>query len=178
MFLLQLFLVPLVVGELLKQILPTIATALGGPLAGVAVNFVASKLGIEPSETVVRQALLGMSGAEILAMKQADLEFQKHLADNGIKLDMAQIEANKEEAKNGSLFIAGWRPGAGWVGVASLAYIMLIEPVSRFVAKVFFEYNGEFPQIDAMVTFQLVGGLLGLSGLRTYEKFKRVEGNR
>ena len=156
--------------DLIKSALPAIATALGGPLAGVAVNWLAGKLGVDSTNEAVTNALTGMTSDQLVAMKQMDLDFQKHMADNGIALQLAQIGTNTEEAKHGSIFVAGWRPFIGWVGGVSLAYVGLVEPFLRFVASVGFSYSGEFPVIDTMVTFQLVGGMLGLAGMRSYDK--------
>lgn len=85
-----------------------------------------------------------------------------------------QQNINIEEAKSTSLFVSGWRPMCGWVGAGALAYSAIIEPVARFVASVGFGYFGSFPVIDTTITMQILFGLLGLGGLRTYEKFKGV----
>lgn len=158
--------------EIIKSFLPAIATALGGPLAGVAVNFLASKLGVDSTNEAVTNALTGMSAEQLIKIKQLDLDFQKHMADNGIALQLAQIEVNKEEAKSESLFVSGWRPGAGWVGVVSLAYVGLVEPVICWIARVGFAYKGDFPEVDSTITLQILMGLLGLGAARTYEKVK------
>lgn len=93
-------------------------------------------------------------------------------------LAKAQIAVNVEEAKSGSLFIAGWRPMVGWCGALGLAYVALVEPMARFVAQVGFGYTGAFPVIDTTVTLQVLLGILGLGGMRTIEKARGVEGNR
>jgi len=100
----------------LEQIAPTIATALGGPLAGAAAEFLASKLGAS-DKTVegIQQTLSGMTGADLIKLKELDLDFQKHMADNGIALQMAQVQVDVEEAKNVNLFVSGWRPAIGWI---------------------------------------------------------------
>ena len=93
-------------------------------------------------------------------------------------LAKAQIAVNLEEAKSGSLFIAGWRPMVGWCGALGLAYVALIEPMARFAAQVGFGYTGAFPVIDTTITLQVLLGILGLGGLRTVEKARGVEQNR
>lgn len=112
---------------------------------------------------------------ELLKMQQ-----NGELAQLAAETDLAkmQIAVNVEEAKSGSLFIAGWRPMVGWCGALGLAYVALIEPVARFVAQVGFGYTGAFPVIDTTVTLQVLLGILGLGGMRTFEKSKNVEGNR
>ena len=88
--------------------------------------------------------------------------------------DMAQIEVNKAEAASTNLFVSGWRPFVGWVCGFSLFYVAILDPVARFVAQVIFEYTGVFPVIDTTITMQVLFGLLGLGGMRTYEKAKGV----
>ncbi len=87
--------------------------------------------------------------------------------------DMAQISVNTEEAKSPSLFVAGWRPFIGWVCGAGLFYVSTALPIAEFVAKTH-GYTGEFPDIDTTITMHVLFGMLGLSGMRTYEKTKGV----
>ena len=84
--------------------------------------------------------------------------------------DLAQIEVNKEEAKSEHWFVAGWRPAAGWVGVAGMAYAGIVEPMAQFVAKVGFGYSGVFPEVNTDVSLQVLLGLLGLGALRSWDK--------
>lgn len=88
--------------------------------------------------------------------------------------ELAQIAVNTEEAKSTNWFVAGGRPFVIWVCAVALAYASIIEPIARFIAQVFFGYAGPFPEIDTMLTLQILGGLLGLSGLRSHDKVKGV----
>ncbi len=112
---------------------------------------------------------------ELLKMQQSG-----ELAQLAATTDLAkaQIAVNQQEAASGSLFIAGWRPFVGWICGAALAYVAIVEPVARFAAQVVYHYSGAFPVIDTTLTLQILGGLLGLGGLRTMEKIKGAEGNR
>jgi len=161
--------------DILKSVAPTLATALGGPLAGAAVSFLSSKLGIDPA--VVQQTVAGMTADQLVQMKQMDLDFHKFMAENGIKLDLAQIEVNKQDATSLSLFVAGGRPFILWICGIAFAYATILEPLARFVAQVAFGYSGQFPVIDTTITMQVLLGLLGLSGMRSWEKGKNVQGN-
>ena len=154
--------------DILKSVAPTIATALGGPLAGAAVSFLASKLGVDPA--VVEQTVAGMGPADLVKMKELDQQFQLDMAKIGISIDMAQIGVNTTEASSTDRFVSGWRPFVGWVGGVSLAYVAIVEPVARFTAQVGFQYAGPFPVIDTTLTMQVLLGILGLGGLRTMEK--------
>ena len=112
---------------------------------------------------------------ELLKMQQ-----NGDLAQLAAETDLAklQIQVNLEEAKSTNWFVAGWRPGIGWVCGAALAYAALIEPLARFVAKVWFGYSGEFPVISTDLTLQILMGLLGLGAMRSIEKIKGSEASR
>ena len=112
---------------------------------------------------------------ELLKMQQ-----NGELALLASETDLAklQIQTNVEEAKSTNWFVAGWRPGIGWVCGAGLAYAALVEPFARFIAKVWFGYTGEFPVISTDLTLQILMGMLGLTAARSIEKIKGAEGNR
>ena len=95
-----------------------------------------------------------------------------------VKLLLGQIETNKVEAAHPSLFIAGWRPFAGWCGGVAFAYAAIIEPLARFVAQVGYGYQGAFPEINTALTIQVLLGMLGLGLMRSFEKTKEVQTDR
>ena len=90
---------------------------------------------------------------------------------------MGQLEVNKAEAAHRSIFVAGWRPMVGWVCAAALAYHFIVYPIVVFIL-VSFQITGLHPSdlpsfdMDSLMTVLL--GMLGLGGLRTYEKAKGV----
>lgn len=158
------------------QVLPAIGSFLGGPaggLVGAGVEWIASKFGAS-DKTVegIKQTLAGLTPEQLLEAKKIDIEFQKFCMDNSIKLQLAQIAVNQEEAKSLDPFTSRWRPFIGWICGVALAYATIIEPVFRFFATVAFDYKGTFPVIDSNLTLQVLLGLLGLGALRTYEKTK------
>ena len=85
-----------------------------------------------------------------------------------------QVEINKIEAASSSLFVSGGRPFVVWVCAFALAYASVIEPMARFVAKVGFGYDGDFPNINTDLTMQVLVGVLGLGAYRSFEKVKGV----
>lgn len=87
--------------------------------------------------------------------------------------DMAQMAVNTEEAKSTSTFVSGWRPFVGWVCGFALFYVSILNPLMQFVAT-YYGYTGKFPDIDTNITMQVLFGMLGLGGMRTYEKTKGV----
>lgn len=158
--------------------LPAIGSFLGGPaglLVGSGIEWLADKLGAS-DKTVegIKQTLSGMTPDQLLAAKKLDIDFQMFCMDNGIKIQLAQIEVNKEEAKSTSIFVSGWRPAVGWIGAIGLGYAAVLDPLMRFIAKVAFSYEGVFPEIDTWLTLQVLTGILGLGALRSREKEKGV----
>ena len=95
-----------------------------------------------------------------------------------VNLMLGQIEINKVEAQHPSVFVAGARPAVMWIGAFGLAYAAVIEPIARFMARVVFDYVGEFPVLDTTITMQVLFGILGLGAYRTYEKTKEVQTDR
>ncbi|TAK81746.1 MAG: hypothetical protein EPO20_24070 [Betaproteobacteria bacterium] len=167
--------------ELIK-LAPAILGFLGGPaggLAGAALQWLAGKFGAKDTTVeAIKEALQGFKPEDALALRKLDVEFQEFCLANSIKVDLAQIEVNREEARSLNVFVAGWRPFVGWTCGAGLMYIAIAEPFARFVAKVGFGYAGEFPAIDTNLTMQVLIGMLGLAAARSTEKIKGAEGNR
>lgn len=90
---------------------------------------------------------------------------------------MAQVEVNKAEASHRSLFVAGWRPFIGWVCGIALTYHFIVNPVIVFML-VSFNVTGLHPsdlpkfEMESLMTVLL--GMLGLGGLRSFEKYKGI----
>jgi len=93
--------------------------------------------------------------------KAMDQEFQERLA---------QMEINKAEAQNPSLFTSGWRPGAGWVCVVGLAYTFLARPLLAWVSPAL--GIAIPPGIDNAELMALLGALLGVGTLRSMDKWR------
>ena len=83
---------------------------------------------------------------------------------------LGQLDINKTEAASANLFVSGWRPAVGWICAASFGYVTIVEPFARFIAVVIFAYTGTFPVISTEITLQALFAILGIGGLRTYEK--------
>lgn len=108
----------------------------------------------------------------------AKLELIKLQQSGDLAQMTGQLDINKEEAKSTNWFVAGARPFILWICGFAMLYCTLIEPILRFVATVFYKYNGVFPVIDTGFTMQVMMGILGLGAMRTFEKAKNAEGNR
>lgn len=107
------------------------------------------------------------------AAEKAKLEMEAALQSQEFQITLEQIKVNAEEAKSASLFVAGWRPFVGWVCGAGLAYAAIILPIAEFIAKVIYGYRGNFPVIDWAILSNVLFGLLGLAGMRTFEKTRK-----
>ena len=114
------------------------------------------------------------------ARAAAQLELMK-LAQNGelaqltaeTELAKAQAEINQAEASSASLFVSGWRPFVGWVCGLGLAVQFLVAPLVGFLASLAGR-QFSIPTLDMSVLLTLLFGMLGLGGMRTFEKMKGV----
>jgi hypothetical protein len=84
---------------------------------------------------------------------------------------MIQVEVNKEEAKHRSSFVAGWRPFIGWTCGLALAYHFILQPILTLVLTIS-GITVDLPEFDMSSLMTVLMGMLGLGGLRTYEKVK------
>jgi hypothetical protein len=85
----------------------------------------------------------------------------------------AQTEVNKAEAASASMFVAGWRPAIGWVCAGALVYQYLVAPLLPWLVVTLGGHAQAMPGLDDNL-WQLMLGMLGLGGLRTYEKVQGV----
>jgi len=103
---------------------------------------------------------------------EAQRAIETALLENAAQINLAQIEVNKEEAQHRTVFVAGWRPFIGWVCGVALAWHFVGVPVTLF----FIAWSGaevpELPVFDMNSLMTVLTGMLGLGGLRTFEKMK------
>ncbi len=104
-----------------------------------------------------------------LAQKGNLAEMQAH-----VTILQGQMAINMEEAKHKSIFVAGWRPFVGWIGGFSLAYASIVEPLMRFITTGM-GWVQPFPGIDTNLTMQVLFGMLGIAGMRSYDKKNSVQ---
>ena len=84
-----------------------------------------------------------------------------------------QMAINQVEAAHKSLFISGWRPALGWVAVLGMFGNYITIPFTNF-AMALLEIDITIPLIPLETMMPIVMGMLGLGGLRTFEKHKGV----
>ena len=110
--------------------------------------------------------------AKAAAQAQYQLAMLQAQADN-VK---GQLAANQAEATNPNQFVSGWRPAIGWVCCFALAYQYLGVPLGEWGLILAGHAQVAAPVLDSNL-WQLMLGMLGLGGLRTYEKLQGVQGN-
>jgi hypothetical protein len=103
------------------------------------------------------------------AKAQAEAELRTAL----MAWDAQQTKVNEVEAANTNLFVSGWRPALGWTCAFAFAFIYILGPIVAWIAML----TGStipLPKFDAESLISLTLGMLGLGGLRTFEKIKGV----
>jgi|TARA_R110002020_G_scaffold180216_1_gene374485 hypothetical protein len=104
---------------------------------------------------------------------KAEREIEAKLTAHLASIDLAQLEVNKQEASHRSLLVAGWRPFVGWTCGLALFYTYLVQPMATFVLA----QTGhliQLPPVDLSAMMPVLLGMLGLGGLRSFEKYKGV----
>jgi hypothetical protein len=106
------------------------------------------------------------------AKRAAEAEFLKMAMDGELKQTIAQLEINAREAAHPSIFVAGWRPFFGWAGGAGFVYATVLQPLLAWWAAI--KGWPTPPTLNLDLLWAVVTGLLGIGGLRTFEKTKGV----
>jgi len=107
------------------------------------------------------------------AKAKAEREIEAKLTTHLAKIDLAQLDINKTEAAHRSVFVSGWRPFIGWSCGVALAWSYVVTPILTFVLAQT-GYLVELPSMNLGEMMPVLMGMLGLGGLRTFEKFKKV----
>jgi hypothetical protein len=100
---------------------------------------------------------LGLEIRELIKGKEIDPQ----------KLIELQAQINEQEAKHRTIFVAGWRPFIGWVCGFALAYNFVLRDLLVWYVGV--ESAPPALQMEHLMTVLI--GMLGLGGMRTFEKF-------
>jgi len=91
--------------------------------------------------------------------------------DADVKLALGQMEINKEEARSGSWWVAGWRPFIGWVSGTAVAWNFVIYPTVTWAGI-------DAPPLDISQLMVLLLGMLGIGGMRSFDKRNKVDTQR
>jgi len=85
---------------------------------------------------------------------------------------LAQMAINEQEAKHRTIFVAGWRPFIGWVCGVSLLYNFILRDIVAWLLVLYDKSITPPPELAMEHLMTVLLGLLGLGGMRTYEKLK------
>ena len=107
------------------------------------------------------------------AKAKAEREIEAKLTTHLAKIDLAQLDINKTEAAHRSVWVSGWRPFIGWCCGVALAWSYVVTPILTFILAQT-GYLVELPSMNLGEMMPVLMGMLGLGGLRTFEKFKKV----
>ena len=80
-------------------------------------------------------------------------------------------ELNSAEARHRSVFVAGWRPAIGWCGALVMFYHYIVQPIGVWALHL----NGIYetpPSLDLNSLWPIITGMLGIAGMRSYDKSK------
>lgn len=110
-------------------------------------------------------------------------EAKREILEMDQRGELAQIGLNTIEAKHESIFVAGWRPFIGWVCGIALGYNYVIQPFASFAAAAVADPSvvdliNTLPRLDLTTMMPVLLGMLGLGGMRSYEKRAGVNKNR
>ena len=122
---------------------------------------------IEPVSNLLDKAIPDQDLKRKLSHEIATMS-EKHAQE----LALAQIKVNAAEAASGSLFKGGWRPCIGWICGIAFGYHFVLQPVIIFVVALIGIEIPELPKFDMNTLLTVLAGMLGIGGLRTYEKQK------
>ncbi|MCF6323079.1 MAG: holin family protein [Gammaproteobacteria bacterium] len=108
------------------------------------------------------------------AKRSFDYKESKLVAEQNI----AQMEVNKADANSGNFFQAGWRPAIGWVGAFALAYQFILYPLLVWALAISSLDIEPPPLIDANALYPIITGMLGIAGMRSFDKLKKTDTRR
>ena len=110
--------------------------------------------------------------------ERMELELEAKRIDQAI--DLGQMEVNKVEAANQNLFVAGWRPAIGWVGAGAMFYQFLLYPLLVWgwtwmqAEQIVPQEVKPPPMLDTDALWVILSGMLGIAGMRSFEKSRGV----
>ena len=122
---------------------------------------------IQPVSKILDKAIPDQDLKRKLSHEIATMS-EKHAQE----LALAQINVNAAEAASGSLFKGGWRPCIGWICGIAFGYHFVLQPVIIFVVALIGIEIPDLPKFDMNTLLTVLAGMLGIGGLRTYEKQK------
>lgn len=93
----------------LKQIAPTIATALGGPLAGMAVSALSKAIGVDPEKVDDLISNNKLTAEQVAQIKIAEIELQKQAQELGLNFEKLAVD-DRKSAREMQAATRSWVP--------------------------------------------------------------------
>jgi hypothetical protein len=118
-------------------------------------------------------AVSDLAGTVINKIWPDKSEAEKQQLAAAVSLVQSQLDVNKVEAANPSVFVSGWRPFIGWVCGSACAWNWIGLPVAK-MALLAYGHSLTIAPADLTEMMPVLMGLLGLGGLRTIEKINGV----
>jgi hypothetical protein len=124
----------------------------------------------------IADSVIGVAGKildKFVEDKDLKTKLEAELKTQLISLDLAQAQANIEQAKHPSIFVSGARPAIMWVCCFALGWQFILAPISSWGLAIWYPVI-VLPVLDTQSLMTLMLSLLGLGGMRTAEKWKGV----
>lgn len=115
----------------------------------------------------------GRSPEDAAKLAELAAKYQSDILSADVAAQQAQTDVDKVEAANGSVFVAGWRPFIGWVCGASFAVNFAVGPIGTWIAALA-NHPVAFPVLNMSDMLPVLLGMLGLGGMRSWEKVNGV----
>ena len=127
----------------------------------------------------IADSVIGVAGKvldKFVGDKDLKVKLEAELNKELISLDLAQAQANIEQAKHPSIFVSGARPAIMWVCCFALAWQFIIAPISSWIIITWYPMV-TLPMLETGELISLIMALLGLGAARSFEKYKGVARN-
>ena len=118
------------------------------------------------------KSLIGRILPDKEAQAKAEADLLTIVTTQEFSVVMAQLEINAKEAAHPSIWVSGGRPLFLWIGGVGFGYAVLLQPLLVWVSRI--KGWPEPPDVNVDLLWVVISGLLGLSGLRSIEKVKKV----
>ena len=148
----------------LKALAPTIASALGGPFAGLAVAAIGKLFDVsDATQETIKDIIIGSKPEDLLKIKQAEQDFKLALR----QLDVKETELEVQDRSSARTM---WATGTVWIG--ALAFVT----VAGFFASVWYILNGGIKNLDSNELL-MVGTVIGYVAANTQSVYNYFFGS-
>ena len=127
----------------------------------------------------IAESVIGVAGKvldKFVEDKDLKTKLSHELKSQIVSLDLAQAQTNLEQAKHPSIFVAGARPAIMWICAFGLGWQFVFQPVALWILAVG-SFDLVLPMIETEGLLTLTLSLLGLGGMRSFEKMKGIQRN-